>query len=428
MSYSYFENGIRDVNPKKNIDFPQLIKIIKNNPKRSLIEQIRMLRFDGDDYYKTLKDTLPNITPNCIVTKRGLKGNKIDINLKVFSQYIYFDIDEPRVDYKNYIIKKYGHLISMVCISPSCGGVSILFKISNEITKNNFDKIWRYIRFNILKDENVDTKCKDIGRAMYISFDENVYVNYENELSIDEEELYLNIITDISKNSASHPISISLSSNRLNGAYFKVIPFDEVLKKINLKTPVDIKNKIVDIIPVEFNEIRIIRKFNDDEKHKKYTSLIHLLVHLNPDIEPDYLFSFMNYLNNTMSNHRMGFRELVRLFKFVYNSIKNNPDYQYKNKRTRIKSIHFDKEAELTGKEKNKISNQLNGKLRKNKSIELIQKTKEYLIQNGIKVTKKSIALHSGLGINTIGRNFNEETTDMDELIQIFNDSIPRKN
>ena len=142
VSYSYFENGIKDVNPKKNIDFPQLIKLIRNNPKQSLIEQIRMLRLNGDDYYKTLKDTLPNITPNCIVSKRSLKGNKIDINLKVFSQYIYFDIDEPRVDYKNYIIEKYGHLISMVCTSSSAGGVSLLFKITNQITKDNFNSIW----------------------------------------------------------------------------------------------------------------------------------------------------------------------------------------------------------------------------------------------------------------------------------------------
>ena len=133
MSYSYFENGIKDVNPKKNIDFPQLIKLIRNNPKQSLIEEIRMLRLNGDDYYKKLKDTLPNITPNCIVGYRSLKGNNIDTNLKMFSQYLYFDIDEPGVDYKNYIIKKYGHLISMVCSSSSGGGVSILFKISNEI-------------------------------------------------------------------------------------------------------------------------------------------------------------------------------------------------------------------------------------------------------------------------------------------------------
>ena len=86
MSYSYFEKGITDVTPKKNIDFPQLIKIIRNNPNRSLIEKIRILRVNGNEYYKTLKDTLPNITPNCIVSKRSLKGNKIDTNLKVFSQ------------------------------------------------------------------------------------------------------------------------------------------------------------------------------------------------------------------------------------------------------------------------------------------------------------------------------------------------------
>jgi hypothetical protein len=196
-----------------------------------------------------------------------------------------------------------------------------------------------------LKDESVDTKCKDIGRAMYISFDENVYVNYENELSIDEEELDSNFNTDISKKSASDPISIPLSPNTLNGAYFDIIEIDEVLKNINLKTPVNLYNKIVDIIPIEFNEIRLLRKLHDNEKHKIYTSMIHTLIHINLDVKPDYLFSYMNFVNNTMSNPKMDFRELVRLFKFIYNSIKEDPEYQYKNKRNRTKSIHFNKRA-----------------------------------------------------------------------------------
>jgi hypothetical protein len=62
--------------------------------------------------------------------------------------------------------------------------------------------------------------------------------------------------------------------------------------------------------------------------------------------------------------------------------------------------------------------------LKKNKSVELIQKTKEYLMQNGIKVTKKSVAFYSGLGINTVRRNFNEVVIDMTEMVQIYNDSI----
>jgi hypothetical protein len=181
MSFSYFENGIKDINPKIHIDFPQLIQKIKKNPKRSLIEEIRLLRSNGNDYYKVLKNTLPNISPFCVVKKRKLSGGEFDTNFVMFSQYVYIDIDKPGIEYKNYIIERYGHLISMVSVSCSGGGVSILFKISNVITRDNYQYIWNHIRFNILKDEIVDTNCKDIGRVMIISSDEDASVFYCKE-------------------------------------------------------------------------------------------------------------------------------------------------------------------------------------------------------------------------------------------------------
>jgi hypothetical protein len=177
-------------------------------------------------------------------------------------------------------------------------------------------------------------------------------------------------------------------------------------------------------MPIDYTEIGFMRKIYDNEKHIKYTAMIHTLVYLNPDIESDYLFNYMNFINNYYGSPKMDFRELVRLFKFIYSSIKNNPDYKYHNKRTKIKSIHFNQHSELSGKDKNIISNKLNGKLRRNKSIKKIRQTKEFLVQNGIKVTQKSIAFHSGLGINTVKRNYHEAITDMSELIQMLNDSI----
>jgi len=417
MSFSYFENGIKDINPKIQIDFPQLIQIIKKNPKRSLIDEIRLLRSNGDDYYKILKNTLPNISPFCVVKKRKLSEGEFDTNFVTFSQYIYIDIDKPGIEYKNYIIQRYGHLISMVCVSCSGGGVSILFKISNVITRDNYQDIWNHIRFNILKDEVVDTKCKDIGRPMFISSDEDVYVNYENELRIEE--------SVESQKSTNQSISYKSSSiNRVNGTFYRIIAIEEVLLKINLKTPVNIKNAIVEIMPIDYTEIGFVRKIYDNEKHIKYTAMIHTLVYLNQDIEPDYLFNYMNFINNYYGSPKMDFRELVRLFKFVYSSIKNNPGYKYYDKRTKTKSIHFNQHSDLSGKEKSIISNQLNGKKRRNKTIKKIQQAKDFLIQNGIKVTRISIALHSGLAINTVKRNFNETITDMDELIQMYNDSI----
>jgi len=150
--FSYFKEGIKDVNPEKIIDLPTLIKIIKNNPERSLIEWIRTLRKQGIHEYKELKKKLPNITPNCIVGYRNLKDDNFDRNFTAPSGYIYFDTDDIiNVDeYKQYFIKKYGHLVSMVSKSSSCSGLSFLFKLTfNITTKEQFFQVWDVIRTTV---------------------------------------------------------------------------------------------------------------------------------------------------------------------------------------------------------------------------------------------------------------------------------------
>ncbi len=65
--FSQFEKGIKDTKCSKIIGLPELIQIVRNNPKEQKIETIRNLRKNGDEFYKELKSKLPYITPNCIV-------------------------------------------------------------------------------------------------------------------------------------------------------------------------------------------------------------------------------------------------------------------------------------------------------------------------------------------------------------------------
>ncbi len=157
------------------MDFPKLIKIIQNNPQRIEIEGVRQLRSDGNNEYKALKRQLPIITPNCLVHERSLEGENFNINFISFSQYIYFDfdIDMNVDDFKRYMVDKYKDKASLICISSSKGGISILFKVSNTLTKDNFLHAWTYIRDNILTVEKdmIDEHCKNIGRVLHISYE-----------------------------------------------------------------------------------------------------------------------------------------------------------------------------------------------------------------------------------------------------------------
>ena len=54
--FSYFQKGITGTTPTKIIDLPQLIKQIKNNPEKPLLDWIRVLRKQGNDEYNKLKE------------------------------------------------------------------------------------------------------------------------------------------------------------------------------------------------------------------------------------------------------------------------------------------------------------------------------------------------------------------------------------
>jgi len=419
--FSYFKNGITDTNPQKIIDLPALIKTIKNNPERALIEWIRVLRTNGNDEYKELKRGLPNITPNCMVRYRSLQDDDFERNFQSFNQYIFFDIDTPGDEYKQYFIKKYGHLVSMVSKSSSGGGLSILLKVSNTITKDNFESIWYNIRTTILKDETVDEKCKDIGRAMFISYDPEVYYNYDNEITVE-----ISDTKDIVKEE-NHPISYGGYNNRLVYSFsnkkkeeysYSVLPIDIVLTKLDRRTRVSVDNPIIDFKPVEYAEVYIPKVIKDGTKHTIYTAMIHQLVYLNPSIEKEYIFSFLFYVNNNHAKPRMNMKELVRLFNFIYDTIKSTGITHHS---TITKYVHFNPNYKLTGKEKSILSNTINGYFKRYTNINKIIAAKQELNSTGAKVTSKLVSKLTGLSIKTVQTHFKSEPIDMDQVILNFN-------
>ena len=146
--FSYFDGGIKNTESSNRIDLPKLIRIIQSNPNAEMIARIRELRNQGDISYKSYKSQLPYITPNCMVKKRNLGEDCFNENFLSFSQYMYFDIDVPNAEeYKKYFIRQYGHLASMICLSSSGGGISVLFNIKNTISRENFDIIFLLVTF-----------------------------------------------------------------------------------------------------------------------------------------------------------------------------------------------------------------------------------------------------------------------------------------
>ena len=412
--FSYFKNGITDIIPLKVIDLPELVNIIKNNPDKDKIDKIRILKRSGDQEYKSLKNQLPNITPNCSVKKRALNGPLFGVNFIKGSGCIYLDIDNvPDINrFKLEFIKKYGHLVAMVCISAGGDGLTVLMKISNDINgKEQFNYIREQILNTIFKDEKIDPNSCGIGRSMFISSDPDVYFNDKNVIEIEQ------CNTDYN-NGLNQSISYSNEYIILNETFCPA-PIGEVLHKIQFKTEVEVYNPVLELKPVDYSEVRFSKTILDGNKHRVYTGIIHSLAYLNPGVDPYYIFSFLHYINENYAFPPMQNEKLVRLFNFVYSSIVNDIEYCYLNERT--KYIHFNKMSGLSGKEKRIIANKVNGKRRRNITIEKIMAAKEVLVSLGVKVTQKKIAEISDLALSTVKRNWRRCAVDLDEIVESIN-------
>jgi hypothetical protein len=427
---SYFENGLSNTIPSKIIGLPDYVRMVNDS---SLIEEfntIRNLRINGNDEYKRLKKNLPYTTPSVIVKKRKL-GNPSEIheNLIQFTGYFYFDIDAfseqySVYTYKDYIIKRYGHLVSFVCLSSSLGGVSILIKITNEVTVDNFQNLWDTIRLTILKDEEIDTNCQGIGRAMIQSYDKELYVNYDNCITLDsvidnKEKIGIDPIVCTVYNKANP--HLFNQCNKLDPSTFKykVYNIDEVLATIKTKTIIPVFNPVVEFREEDVIETYIPKVIIDGMKHKTYYVLIHQLYYLNQDVPIDYLYSMLFYVNNNYAKPRMEVKELSRFFTFVISKIIKTGKINVKSKK---RWVHWNKEnKELTSQEKLKIAKVLTGAFERHTTINKIQEAKKQLELDGKKITNRAIAKLIEMDVSTVGKRIKDEPVDMDYEVSLWN-------
>lgn len=422
--FSIFKNGVTRIYPEKQpIILSDLAKLIRNNPAAVAINQIRQMRSNGDQTYKELKRDLAYITPNCVVKKRSLKdGSEFDTNFLNFSGYIYLDFDVSNaIEFKDQFIQKYKDIVSLVCISSGGGGISVLVKVNIELTKENFQNAWEYITSEVFKDELslVDPKTKDIGRAMFISSDPDVFVSHDNELIIDPTDLLKYRKSEAIKKGTYQGISKNKYYNTSSCTFsYQLLPFNEV-KKVILSTTFNSINQVIDFNPMNFLEVKIPHEISDGYKHTFYSGCIHRLVYLNPDLDPSYIYSFIYCINKYKANPPMDLRSLKRLFEYVYSQTQQD-GYEYFN--DRIKNFHLNKDVFLSKEEKIRIMNKCNGMIRKNKSITKILEAKAELKSKNVKITQYKVAKITGLGIQTVKKYYRcDEVNDINSLIDKIN-------
>jgi ribosomal protein S7 len=419
-----YEKGIKSTTPNRKIDLQELYQLILNGTHRGQVETIRHLKQKGDDHYKTLKQSLPNITPQVDVKERNLSDDHFTENFICFTGFLYFDLDNVKnvLEEKQRIIKQYGNQVALVCLSSSGAGLSILVRVSNEITKGTFPFIWNKVRTTLLKHEKVDPRATGIGRAMFISYDPDVFVNNESVVDVDMNDIELGNQPSSYSSSLYNSLDSDLSKKNSNKKYkwYHVYNLDEILANIKTKTIVPVSNPVVDFKEVEVvDEIRIMFKIRDDYKHAFFYRVIHQLYFLNKDVELDYIFSYLFFINNNKTMERMQITEMARFFNSVIENINRTGEYHIE---TRIKRVHFNPDnKELSGDEKKTIASVINGAFTRWETRKKIDSAIELLNVQNIKPTNRAVAKLIGMSVDTISDRKKDPPIDMDYEVSLFN-------
>ena len=182
---------------------------------------------------------------------------------------------------------------------------------------------------------------------------------------------------------------------------------------------------LIDINPIDYSNAKSPRYITDGTKRNTYTRLIHILVHLNPEVDPKWLLAYIYKLNERCAQPKMTYRDLQSLFKWQYNNCKSE-GYEYSGGTT--KSIHIGSELGLSAQEKSSIANKLSGKIRSNKTKEKISAAIEELKSSGKKITNTAISKASGVSRKTVIEHMKDlESIDLDEYINELIRSIDSK-
>lgn len=418
MIFSYFEGGILNTTPKKEITLNELILLIRDPNKSGYFDYLRKLKVEDEVNYKKEKKKLPYITPPSLLKKRKLTTSEdFETNFIKFSGYVYFDLDsieEPEKIKKSFI-ENFPTTFSFICLSTSGKGLSFFIRIKNPISsKQDYKDVWVYLKEKFFSGYDMDKNVNDIGRSMFIGYDPNPYFNTENLVVIE------NIPKTVDPIKIKSP-QIQRDNTNLQDDVFRFIPIEKVFEELKFDNTPEISRVIVDVFPLDHVHGSRYFGVKDGKKTITYVNLIHRLCFLNPSVDPSYIFNYIRFVNDRNTFYpKMDYQRMKRLFSYTYKSIIDDPDYVFKGSKT--KRINFQKGFPFSRGQKVKISGVLNGILKKNRSIQTIIETKLQLTEMGEKITQKKIEEVSGLSLGTIKRYYRiTKTEDLNWWIEYFN-------
>ena len=414
------------------ISLPELVHLIRNNPQRELLEKIRQLRLQGKEKEVNFlkQNNLYFVNPNYCLDSTGQS---------VGSGFIYLDIDTVEGDIEKYresFIEKYGHLVSMVCLSSSGRGLSILVPVNHTIINiSTFKCVYRNVS-SLFGATEFDHSVGHLKSNWFLSSDENVFYNNSSPLMIgnsiqdkDCDGIPTEYVPDVNEvESMLDRLGLVFSDQGGSRDNYKVniihrmnpstinnleTEFIQLLSKYQTETNIEL-NDLVHFEGIPYRKIYIRKVHPDGTKRKSYTKYIHDLLYLNPNMTASDLYLILYLINHLYARPRMDTKLLEYIVSSQFEYITNLPDYQYSG-RTMNRLIHYQDRNIIPQKNRKSWSNKMRGIVHQQQTSQTIDGVQGYCVSHGIRCTKKFISDNTGLSISTIKRYLKKSGNQIEE-------------
>ncbi|WP_242093138.1 primase C-terminal domain-containing protein [Aestuariivivens sediminicola] len=345
-----------------------------------LIEEARDIYYKNDLRYSNIKrNLLPCYTLNFTFDSYRRNANLIDS-----TGYIYIDIDDStNIDFNN-------PLIYATWLSLSGYGRGALVKVDN-LNKYNYKT-----NYNLISNElgiKPDNGARKLSQLNVLSYDPDIYINSNSEVWVAKD------LTSTEKKKAHYSENNNNNSTIPNVMCF----FDNEIRYDNLKELIENVEFNGDVIydfrtKVYYSKTHIpFRSIKNGYRNNTLTGIAYQHRALNPFIERERLFRFVNRINQTMCFEPLPVKDIDTIIESVM-SVEDIQPLENASRR-----FVFNSDYDITIREKRQeIMKVLNSDRVAKSKMKIENAIKDWDFECDGKITIKSLSIVTGMHRNTI--------------------------
>ncbi|MEQ9120838.1 BT4734/BF3469 family protein [Fulvivirga sp.] len=431
---AYYDSvGSKDLSDYKMVRLEKVLQQIRSDQfYKSMIDEVKQQ--ETEHLKKEKKATLPI---NCYSIGK-ITTNRNDDNVEEHSGIMAIDIDKLKefntdpIDLKNRLSKDE---YTLACFFTVSGNVKVLVKIPScdkHLNKLYYHDLSTYYQYKYqLNEKQLDSKCQNISRAHFISYDPDIFINYDSQL-YSNEDLKVNYST-VNDNSKKSITGSNIYNNIIGGydTFFDLYNHPNInFELLDIAKDTDTYNYHTTINEdyfVDPNEPLIVkegllagelhwnlnRRFGEGNRTNVMGAISTTLIYNNLGKSFEELLTHLCYINSRACMPPLTNKEVFNILSYNYDQLING-QLQFENV-LRKKYVFWSKDCSLNKEQKREIANREYASIKKENTRYKLDSVLPQLTDGLHKITQKRLANYSGVSEATIKRywrDYKEELND----------------